>query len=257
MDKTQLLSIATKVKLATRKHSPEILTAIGITGMITSTIMAVKTTPKALDIMAEIKEQHKEDTDRKAYSKDIITKVVPVYIPSVLVGGLAVACLVGASSVNFRRNTALATAYSLSETALREYQEKVVETIGEKKEEAVRAAVAKDEIDRNPVVNNEIIITGNGDTLCYDILCKRYFKSNIDKLRKIENDLNRRMRTENYISLNEFYYEVGLDDVAIGYEFGWNIDKGYIELEFSSHLTDDGTPCLVVGFANRPDYDYR
>lgn len=257
MDKTKLINFVTQVKSVTRKHSPEILTGLGIAGMITGAIMAVKVTPKALDIMAEIKEQHQEDTDKKAYSKDIVTKVAPVYIPSVLVSGLSIACLVGASSVNFRRNTALATAYSLSETALREYQEKVVETIGEKKEEAVRAAVAKDNIDRNPVVNNEIIITGSGDTLCYDILCKRYFKSNIDKLRKIENDLNRRMRTENYISLNEFYYEVGLDDVAIGYEFGWNIDKGYIELEFSSHLTDDGTPCLVVGFANRPDYDYR
>ena len=257
MDKTKLLELVAKAKSATRKHSPEILTGLGIAGMITGTIMAVKATPKALDIMADIKEQHEEDTDKKAYSKDIITKVAPVYIPSILVSGLSVACLIGASSVNMRRNAALATAYSLSETALREYQEKVVETIGEKKEETVRAAVAKDNLDRNPVVNNEIIITGNGDTLCYDILCKRYFKSNIDKLKKIENDLNRRMRTENYISLNEFYYEVGLDDVAIGYEFGWNIDKGYIELEFSSHLTGDGTPCLVVGFANRPDYDYR
>ena len=30
------------------KHSPEILTGIGVAGMITSTILAVKATPKAL-----------------------------------------------------------------------------------------------------------------------------------------------------------------------------------------------------------------
>ena len=260
MDKTKLVKLVTQAKSVTRKHSPEILTGLGIAGMITGAIMAVKATPKALDIMADIKEQHMEDTDKKAYSKDIITKVAPVYIPSVLVGGISIACLIGASSVNMRRNAALATAYSLSETALREYQEKVVETIGEKKEEAVRSAVAKDNLDRNPVVNNEIIITGNGDTLCYDLLCKRYFTSNVDKLRKIENELNRRMRSENYISLNEFYYEVGLDDMGLGYEFGWNIDKGYIELEFSAQLVEkDGkeVPCIVVGFANKPDYDYR
>ena len=35
------------------KHSPEILTGIGIAGMITSTILAVKATPKALTLIAE------------------------------------------------------------------------------------------------------------------------------------------------------------------------------------------------------------
>ena len=260
MDTSSLTKVFNRVILATKKHQPEILTGIGIAGMITTTIMAVKATPKALDRIAEIKERHSEDTDKKAYAKDVVTKVAPVYIPATVVGGFAVSCLIGASSVNYRRNAALATAYTLSESALKEYQEKVVETIGEKKEEVVRSAIAKEKITQDPVANKEIIVTGGGDTLCYDVMCKRYFYSSIEKLKKIENDLNRRMRTEDYISLNEFYYEVGLDDVAIGYEFGWNIDRGYIELEFSAQLTEhDGkeVPCIVIGFSNKPDYNFR
>lgn len=260
MDTSKLSKLAKNIRVATRKYQPEILTGIGIAGMITTTVMAVKVTPKALDLLAEVKAKHEEDTDKKAYAKDVVTKVAVVYIPAAIVGGLSVGCLIGASATNLKRNAALATAYTLSESALKEYQEKVVETIGEKKEQLVRDAVAKDNLERNPVSNNGIIITGGGDTLCYDLLGKRYFTSSIEKLKRIENDLNRRMRSENYISLNEFYYEVGLDDSGLGYEFGWNIDKGYIELEFSAQLVEkDGqqVPCIVVGFVNRPDYNYQ
>ncbi len=64
--------------------------------------------------------------------KDIIKTAWPCYIPAA-VGAISVFCLIGASSTNLRRNAALATAYTLSESTLKEYQEKVVETIGEKR----------------------------------------------------------------------------------------------------------------------------
>jgi hypothetical protein len=257
MGKFSLSKIAKNAQLVVRKHQPGILTGIGIAGMITTTIMVARATPKALDLMSEVKEKHRDEPNRKAFAKDVVTKVAPVYIPSAIVGGLSIACLVGASSVNHKRNAALATAYTLSESALKEYQEKVVETIGEKKERDIRDAVAKDEIDRNPVSKNEVIVTGGGDMLCYDILGKRYFKSNIDKLKRVANELNHRLRCQDYVSVNEFYYEVGLDGSGFGEEFGWHIERGYIELDFSSHLTEDGEFCLVVGFENRPEYDFR
>ena len=257
MGKLGLSKAVKSLSLAVRKHQPEILTGIGIAGMITTTIMAVKATPKALDRMVEVKEAHQENPDKKAFAKAVITKVAPVYIPSAVVGCLSVGCLIGASSVNHKRNAALATAYALSESALKDYQEKVVETIGEKKERTVRDAVAKREIEKNPVSNNEIIITGDGDMTCYDVLGKRYFKSNIDKLNRVVNILNHKLRCEDYVSVNEFYWEVGLDSSDFGEEFGWHIDKGPIELELSSQITDEGKIYLVVGFENRPDYDFR
>ena len=121
MTKPNLSAIAKELKGAMIQHS---LTGIGIAGMITTTVMAVKSTPKALDLMAELKEKHKNDTEKKEIAKDVVTKVAPVYLPSVITGGLSIACLIGASSVNARRNAALATAYTLSESALKEYQEK-------------------------------------------------------------------------------------------------------------------------------------
>lgn len=240
------------------KHSPEILTGLGIAGMVTTTILSVKATPKAMKICEVERLNRVNEYEEEPTKLEYVKACWKCYIPAAVTGTVSIACLIGASSVNVRRNTALATAYKLSETALTEYREKVVETIGEKKEKTIKEAIAKDKIEKDPVTQQNIIVTDKGDTLCYDELFGRYFKSDIDKLKKIENDLSFRMRNEDYISLNEFYYEVGLDSVKAGDLIGWNINrcpKG-IELDFSSQLASDGTPCLVVGFNTPPQYDY-
>jgi hypothetical protein len=263
MGKLNLSNIAKGVRTAMKKHSPEILTGIGIAGMITTTVMAVRATPKALEIINDERLERADNDEKFIYGstplpiKDVIRLTWKCYIPSAIVGGISVACLIGASSVNVRRNAALATAYTLSESALKEYQEKVIETIGEKKEQSVRDSIAKDRIERDPVTSKEVIITERGNTLCYDVISGRYFKSDIDKLKKVENELNRRMRNEMYISLNEFYYEIGLNPTSIGDDLGWDIDHGYIELSFSSQLADEGTPCLVIDYQVAPKYEYN
>lgn len=248
------------VKSFAIKHSPEILTGIGITGMISAGILAVKATPKALILIKERKEELYPLDDEDDISLTPIETVKTCwkcYIPAAVTCTISVGCLIGASSVNFRRNAALATAYTISETALKEYQEKVVETVGEKKEKDIKDKIAKDKIDKDPVSNKEVIITDKGDVLCYDTLSGRYFKSSMDQLKKAENDLSRQMRDDMYVSLNEFYNEIGLDGIGVGYELGWNIDDGYIELEFSSQISDDGRPCIVVGHYNPPKYDFK
>ena len=254
MSKFNLSQIAKSTQAAIRKHSPEILMGLGIAGMITTTVMAVQATPKALRRIDAKKEEL--DTS-KLTPLETIKATWTCYIPAALVGGLSVGCLLGSNSVNLKRNAALATAYTLSESALREYQDKVVETIGEKKEQIVRDALAKDTVEKNPVTNREVIVTDRGNVLCLDVLSKRYFQSNQDLLSKAVNDLNRRMRDENYISMNDYFIEIGLEETDIGDEFGWNIDRGYIELAFSSQIATDGRPCLVVGHYNRPNYEYR
>lgn len=253
MAKPNLTSIAKSVRTAMKKHSPEILTGIGIAGMITTTIMAVRATPKALVLIEDKKDELGTDELTKA---ETVKAAWPCYIPSALVGTASVLCLIGASSTNFRRNTALATAYTLSESTLKEYQEKVVETIGEKKERDIREQVAKEKMVKNPV--REVILTEKGgNTICYDVISGRYFKSDRDTISRIVNDLNRQMRDEMYVSLNDFYYELGLDSTKMGDDLGWNIDKGYIKIDFSSHLDANGTPCLVMDYQVAPVYDYR
>lgn len=242
------------LKTAIKKHSPEILTGIGIAGMITTTVMAVRATPKALILIEERKE---EIGAEKLEAMDMVKTTWACYIPAAITGTLSVACLIGASSVNARRNAALATAYTLSESALKDYQGKVIEMFGEKKNEAVKDAVAKDKVEKNPVVTREVIITEKGNTLCYDAISGRYFKSDIEKIKKAECELNRQMLDDMYVSLNDFYYEIGLDSVKLGDELGWNVNSGYIDLSFSSQLASDGTPCLVIDYSVAPRYDYR
>ena len=246
-------------KVFWKRNGSTILTCAGAVGLVTTTVMAVKATPKALRLIEEKKEELEFERDEfvTLSKSEVIKTCWKCYIPSAVTGAVSIACLVGASSANLKRNAALATAYTLSETALKEYQEKVVETIGEKKEQVVRDAIAKDKIDKQPVTTSEVIITEKGNTLCFDSVSGRYFKSDIEKLKKAENELNRRMRDEMYISLNDFYYEIGIKTIDLGDELGWNIDKGYINLKFSSQLADDGTPCLVMSYHVAPRYDYR
>lgn len=254
MKKTNLSKVLKSIQISAQKYSPEILTGVGIAGMVATTVMAVRATPKALILIEEKKEDLQED---KLTPVETIKTTWICYIPAAITGTISIACLIGASSVNMRRRAALVTAYTLSESALKEYHEKVVETIGEKKEQAVRDAIAKDKVAKNPVSNREIIITEKGNTLCYDTLSGRYFKSDRDKIDKVINELNRRMRDEMYISLNDFYYEIGLNGISLGDLLGWNINNGYIAPNFSYQGAEDGTPCMAISYLVEPRYDYR
>lgn len=257
MDKQKVSKFFKSAKAAVTKRSPEILTGIGITGMVTTTVLAVKATPKALDILREEKEERGYGYDDKPPVNFVIKSCWKCYAPAFITCIASAACLIGASSVNARRNAALATAYSLSETALREYKEKVVETIGEKKERTVRDKIAKDKIEENPVSKTEVIVTEKGNTMCLDLLSKRYFKSDIEKIRRAENNLNKEILTGGgYVSVNDLYDELGLDHTDIGDDLGWSIDIGMVEIELSSQIAEDGTPCIVIGYAVAPKYDY-
>lgn len=241
------------VRTSVSKHSPEILTGIGIAGMMTTTILAVKATPKACKLIeAKKKEKHLD----KLPAMDVVKTTWKCYIPAAVLCTTSTACLIGASSVNARRNAAIATAYKLAETSLTEYREKVVETIGEKKEQTIRDKVAEEHVRKNPVSKSEIIVTGKGTTRCLDMISGRRFNCDMEKLRRAENDLNKRMFSEMYISLNEFYEEIGLEHTILGDQIGWNIDKGLIELDFSSQIDEDGVPCLVINYAIAPKYDF-
>lgn len=263
MNKTKLLKITKDVQNTLQKHSPRILTGFGIFGMITTTVMAVKATPKALKLIENERKSfvnignEKGITDDIEFSpKEIVRITWKCYIPSAITGCFAVFCLLSANSINIRRSEALAAAYTLSDSAFKTYQKKVIETIGEKKEKAVKDDIAKDKIKQNPVSNKEVIIVEKGNTLCYDTTSGRYFKSDIDKLKKAVNELNRLMVDETYISLNDLYYEFGLSNTKIGDDLGWNIDNGFIDLVFSSQLSEDGTPCLVIDYNLAPRYNY-
>lgn len=253
MTKLNFTKFVKNVQTEVSKHSPEILTGIGIAGMITTTVLAVKATPKALTLMEKRKRDLKVE---KLTPIETVKTTWKCYIPAAITGTVSIGCLIGASSVNARRNAALATAYKLSETALNEYRDKVVETIGEKKEQTIREKVDKDRVEKNPVSKSEVIITEKGNTLCYDSISGRYFKSDIEKIKRAVNELNRRMTYDVYVSLSEFYDELDLDHTLLSDDLGWSIDDGLIDVSFSSQIADDGTPCIVINYAVAPRYNY-
>lgn len=252
MSKLDLAKMAKIARTTASKHAPEILTGIGIAGMFTTTVLAVKATPSALRLIEDARYEKGEALTATEKAK----ACWKCYVPAVVTGVASTACIVGATSVSARRTAALAAAYQISETALSEYREKVVETIGEKKERQVREKVNQDRVEKNPVSKSEVIITEKGNTLCYDSISGRYFRSDIDKIRKAANELNRVMVYEMYVSLNDFYDELDLDHTRIGDELGWNLDDGLIEPEFSSTIADDGTPCIVLDYKSAPKYNY-
>ena len=257
----QLKAIFTELGKAARKYSPEILTGIGIAGMLSTTVFAVRATPKALMLIEEKKREKKFAGEQPELTKiEVIKTVWKPYIPAAVTGAASVACLVGASSVNARRNAALAAAYALSETTLADYKEKVVATIGEKKAQEVKDAIAKDKIDNDPVSRKEVVITDKGETLFYESLSGRYFKSDYESVRSAVNTLNEQLLLDECVTLNEFYDAIGLDSIEpLGEQLKWRVrpdssDKGLIQIDFSSQLTDDMTPCAVIGFSNPPKY---
>ena len=254
MNKSGMGALFKSVKMAVSKHSPEILTGLGIAGMITTTILAVKATPKALDLIAEAEEKKLDAGNGEELTKgEVIKAAWKPYIPAAVTGVTSVICLIGASSVNAKRNAALMTAYNLSATALSEYKEKVIETVGEKKEKIIRDKVAEERIKKEPVNQAAIIVSGTGNTRCFDTITKRRFTSDIETIKRIVNELNRRMiNGEDYVSLNEFYYALGLDGSSIGDELGWNVMRGLIEIDFSAQLDSDGVPCVVIDYAVVP-----
>ena len=222
--------------------------------MITTTILAVRATPKALELIEEQKEEESVD---ELSSFEVVKVAWKPYIPAMVTCIASTACLIGASSVNTKRNAALATAYKLSETALSEYRDKVVETIGEKKERIVRDKVAEERVKKNPVSKNEVIVTGNGKTLCFDPISGRYFMCSIETIKKAENTLNKQMLHDisGYVSLNEFYDELGLDHTSVGNDLGWNTNQ-LIDIDFSSQLNDNGEPSVVLDYLVAPKCDY-
>ena len=254
MHKLNLANLASNTRQFVNKHSPEILTGIGIAGMITTTVLAVKATPRALEL---IEEKKTKDWVDELTPLEVVKTAWKLYIPAIATGVVSTACLIGASPVNVKRNAALATAYKLSETALSEYREKVIETIGEKKEKTVRDKVAEERVKKNPVSKSEVIVTGTGTTLCFDPISGRYFQSSIDKIKRAENELNKQMLHDisGYVSLNEFYDELGLDHTSVGDDLGWNVDK-LIDISFSSQLNDNGEPSVVLDYLVAPKYDF-
>lgn len=234
---------------AIKSNAPEILTALGVTGVVTTSYLVGKASFKAAKILEE--EQASDAWGHVNTKEQVIrqTKLTwKCYIPAGVSGVVTIACIIGSSKANGRRTAAAVTAYSLTERAYSEYKEKVVEQLGKNKEQKIRDEIAQDTVTKNPP-SKEVIVLGGGQVLCCELWTHRYFKSDMESLRKAENDINAMIVNTFYVTLDEFYDLLNLPHTSSSDKMGWDSDK-LLELQFSSVISEDGEPCLAF------DYNY-
>ena len=235
------------------KNSPHILTGLGCAGLLSTAILTAKATPRAL-MLLEKEETYREEKNFLPLSRTDKAKLTwKCYIPAGVVGAATVGCIIGANTVNAKRNAALASLYALSETAFRDYKSKVVQEIGKTKEIKIHDEIIKDHIAKNPPGDN-VVFTGTDDVLCYDMLSGRYFMSSHETIRQKFNDLNYELRSEMRLNLNDLYYALGLAPIELGNMMGFDLEKSDIQPIYSTQLDAKGKPCLVIDYDVYPNF---
>jgi hypothetical protein len=233
-------------------NAPVILTAIGVTGTLATAILTARASFAAADLLAEEDERRFRMNESQDITKTQAVKLVwKGYIPAVGVGITTIACVICANRISTRRIAAMAAAYSLSEKAYSEYREKVVEKFNANKERQVRDDIAQDRVNANPPKDSQIIITGNGDVVCYDLPTGRYFKSNMEKLRSVVNDVNAQVNEVGFAPLSDFYVSLGLKDTPYSEEIGWTTEE-LLDVHYSAVLTEENTPCIAINYRCKP-----
>lgn len=240
------------------ENSPTILTFLGASGVFTTAGMAIGATPPAMNLIAQEKDARKEEALKAGHGLmprpitkwDMVKITWRCYVPTAAVALVSVGCIVGANSINLRRNAALASLYSVTREAFEKYQEKVIEEYGKNKEEKVRESLAQDQLNTHPI--RDVFRTGRGDVLFFDPWSARYFMSDPEWVRRCINDFNHRLNADSERSLNCFYDDLGLEHVRAGDDIGWVSDKGLMEIPFITKLTPEDRPCIILNYQNGP-----
>jgi hypothetical protein len=245
-------------------HSTGILTGIGVAGTVATAYLTGKAVLKADRILAEEQAaRHREFKPGEGMphpemsGEEKFKLVWHVYIPPVAAGTSTILAIIMANRLASKEAAALTAAYVLSERSFQEYKEKVVEKMGETKEQAVRDDMAKSRVAKQdpPAGITEVILAGTGDVLCFDILTGRYFVSSMEKIRQAENKINFEIVNHQYASLSTFYDEIGLPPTGMSDMLGWNLENR-LEIRFSTQLTSDQRPCITIDFTYPPMPDY-
>ena len=239
-----------KTQVFLRKHSSTILTVVSAVGVVATTVLAVKATPKALALLEEAKEEKGEE----------LTKVETVkaawkpYIPATITGLSTIACIFGANYLNSRTQASLMSAYAVLDSSYREYREKTKELHGDDLD--VRREIIKTKFDSNMPLSED-------KELFFDYQSMNWFESTFEEVKRAERIFNERFAMCGFACVNDFYEILGLPGVEYGDQLGWstitNDDVyGYSELEFMYEKTelDDGLECWIMTMPCAPTLDY-
>lgn len=259
--------------LLTKRKSPEVLTGLSILGLWSTTYKAYRSGLVAHDILMRYR-QDMHDTRpndraaRKAVIKETAREMVPVVLPIVLMGGVTTGCIIGSNRISNKRIATLSAAYVLSDSALKEANQKLDDVLTLHQKDKVKGAIAKDRLKKAEEKQDpsKIIVAGNGDVLCMDSYTGRFFHSSAQKIGQAINILSADCQVDMYVSLNDFYDQLRefganeLDRVPMGDDFGWNVDdldRGQLPITISAQLTSANEPCLCVEYDVHLRADFR
>ena len=250
-----------KAKFLLNDHSTTILTGVGVGGTIATAVLTGRASFKAADIIAREKAvvnlAVEENHDPVTLSKtDKVKLTWSVYLPPVASGVITITAIVVANKISSKKIAALAVAGGISERALQEYKDKVVEKLGERQNTKIRDEIAQDRVTAHPPGQHEVLVVGNGEVLFYDMLTGRYFQSTVENVKKAENRINFELIHFMAASLSMFYEEIGLQPTSYTDSVGWNLHNK-MEVKFSTVMSQDNRPCIAIDFVNPPLPDYE
>ena len=263
----------------TKKHTPDILVGLGVTGIFAGTVMACKATRKIDPIIEEHKktmdavhmaadmqvtasgEPYDEKDKRKdtalTYAKTGL-KLGKLYGPSMLVMGGSVGCILGSHKILNKRNLGLTAAYSGLAQTFEEYRRNIVERYGEEADTEARYSIkAKKKKGKD---GEEVIYEKPEDyklrasdhsrffrekTSEDDIYGSRYWDASktlrLSTLYSTKTNLNRKLlnRKSHTVSLNEVYDAYDLAPSEDGNALGYRYWPGIDPLD------DNGIPMII------------
>lgn len=229
--------------LLAQKSSPGVLFGVGVVGMVGSTVLACRATLKMDEVLEESKKnlevartlEHQEYSE-KDRSRDITliyvqtsVRIVRLYAPAIVVGGLSIAALTKSHSILNQRNAALTAAYTALEKGFKEYRERVVEKYGEEADRDLRYSTQQVEV-IDPETKKKKIVkrVGPGDPSIY----ARFFDNgssswskepeyNLIFLKCQQNYANDLLHSRGHVFLNEVYDMLGIPRSKAGAVVGW------------------------------------
>lgn len=235
-----MITNVNKMKRHLSQASPDLFLAGGVLCIIGGGVFAIWQTPKAIKIL---------EKKEKPTKMEKVKAVAPLYIPSVFLTGVGIASIICSRNITNKKIAAMTTAYTVSETAYKTYKNKVKEMVDEDKYEEIKKEVNRDVLSKNSINDREVHITSSGDVLFFDEMSGRYFKSSVNEIDRVVNLLNKRLRNDMSITLNDMYAEIGLPIVKVGCFTGWDIKDGEIEINTNrASIADDGQPCIVLDY---------
>lgn len=238
------------------RNGSTILTVLGGVGVLATSVMAVKATPKAMRLIEEAKEEKGDELTKW----EIVKSAGPAYIPASIVGVATVSCIFGANILNKKTQASMASAYVLLDQSFKEYKRKVVDVYGTEADQKVRTEIAKDHYDEKEF---EEVEEDDGKILFYDQFSRRYFRSTMEDVLKAEYNTNRQLAVNTGVYLNEFYEFLDMAPITAGQELGWSTGileshywANWIEFDHEKFETDDGLEGYIIQMRYEPVIDF-